>query len=106
MRAPGTATRGGRPGTGTQNFTSANLFVPQVTDRPVTQQGMAGPKTASGARRQVTDKNFYLGQLRQKRSELIEITNQLQVGVNAILLYSMYSQRGNCNSSGSVSYCT
>lgn len=81
MRAPSTATRNGRPGTGTQNFSNANLFVPQVTDRPVTQQGMAGPKTSSGARRQVTDKNYYLGQLRQKRSELIEVTNQLQVNI-------------------------
>ena len=83
MRAPGTASRNGRPGTGTQNFSNANLFVPQVTDRPVTQQGMAGPKTASGARRQVTDNNYYLVQLRQKRSELIEVTNQLQVNTQA-----------------------
>ena len=79
IRPPGTASRDARPGTGLQSFGNANLFVPQVADRPVTQQGMAGPKTASGPRRQVTDKNFYLGQLRQKRSELIDVTNQLQV---------------------------
>ena len=54
----------------------------QVADRPVTQQGMAGPKTASGSGRQVADKTFYLAQLRQKRSELIEVTSQLQVRLN------------------------
>lgn len=51
----------------------------QVADRPVTQQGMAGPKTATGSGRQVADKTFYLAQLRQKRSELVEVTSQLQV---------------------------
>lgn len=40
---------------------------------------MAGLKTASGAGRQVADKTFYLAQLRQKRSELIDVTSQLQV---------------------------
>lgn len=85
-RVLGTATRNARPGTGSQGFMNTNLFVPQVTDRPVTQQGMAGPKTASGPRRQITDKNFYLAQLRQKRSELIEITNQLQVSSEALQL--------------------
>ena len=79
LRAPGTALRDVRPGTGVQTFSNANLFVPQVADRPVTQQGMAGPKTASGPRRQIADKNYYLGQLRQKRSELIDVTNQQQV---------------------------
>ena len=40
---------------------------------------MAGLKTASGAGRQIADKTYYLAQLRQKRSELIEVTSQLQV---------------------------
>lgn len=53
--------------------------MPQVADRPVTQQGMAGLKTASGVGRQVADKTYYLAQLRQKRFELIEVTSQLQV---------------------------
>lgn len=75
-----------RPGTGVQSWGSPSPFVPQVADRPVTQQGMAGLKTASGAGRQVVDKTFYLAQLRQKRSELIEVTSQLQV-LLATLLY-------------------
>ena len=79
MKAPGTAMRSLRPGTGIQSWGAPSPFVPQVADRPVTQQGMAGPKTASGSGRQVADKTFYLAQLRQKRSELMEVTSQLQV---------------------------
>ncbi len=71
--------RTARPGTGIQSWNTSSPFVPQVADRPVTQQGMAGLKTASGAGRQVADKTYYLAQLRQKRSELIEVTSQLQV---------------------------
>ena len=80
MRPPGTASlRSARPGTGVQSWARpSNPFVQQVSDRPVTQQGMAGPKTASGTGRQVADKTFYISQLRQKRSELVEVTNQLQ----------------------------
>lgn len=103
MKPPGTALRTARPGTGVQGWSSPSPFVPQVADlpdlpkilrhlckrdflaqvadRPITQQGMAGPKTASGSGRQVADKTFYLAQLRQKRSELIEVTSQLQVCV-------------------------
>ena len=76
---PGTALRSARPGTGVQRWSSPSPFVPHVADRPVTQQGMAGPKTAGGSGRQVADKTFYLAQLRQKRSELVEVTSQLQV---------------------------
>ena len=79
MRAPSTAIRTARPGTGIQSWNTSSPFVPQVADRPVTQQGMVGLKTASGAGRQIADKTYYLTQLRQKRSELIEVTSQLQV---------------------------
>lgn len=79
MKPPGTSLRSARPGTGVQSWAGTSPFVPRVADRPTTQQGMAGPKTASGTGRQVADKTFYLGQLRQKRSELIEVTSQLQV---------------------------
>lgn len=68
-----------RPGSGVHSWAAPNPFVPQVADRPVTQQGLAGVKTASAGGRQVMDKNFFLNQLRQKRSELIEVTAQLQV---------------------------
>lgn len=44
----------------------------QVADRPVTQQGMTGMRTAGaqGPGRQVADKSFFLNGLRQKKSEL------------------------------------
>ena len=79
LRAPSTATRNIKPGTGVQSWAAASPFVPQVADRPVTQQGLAGVKTAGGASRQMTDKTFCLTQLRQQRSELIEVNSQLQV---------------------------
>ena len=39
-----------------------------VTDRPVTQQGLGGVKTAAGRgpQRQIMDKTYFLGQLRYK----------------------------------------
>lgn len=46
-----------------------------VSDRPVTNQGMRGMKTAQGPSRQVQDGSYYLGILRQKVTELTkEIT--------------------------------
>ena len=71
--------RTARPGTGVHSWAASSPFVPQVADRPVTQQGLAGVKTASAAGRQVMEKTFFLSQLRQKRSELIDVTTQLQV---------------------------
>jgi len=37
-----------------------------VSDRPVTQQGMRGMKTAQGPSRQVQDSSYYVGILRTK----------------------------------------
>ena len=71
--------RSARPGNGIQSWAGTSPFVPRVADRPTTQQGLAGPKTASGTGRQVADKTFHLANLRQKRSELMEVTSQLQV---------------------------
>ena len=43
----------------------------KVDDRPVTQQGMGGMKTAGqGPGRQIFDRSYYIGQLRAKQSEL------------------------------------
>lgn len=41
-----------------------------VSERPVTQQGMRGMSTAAGPRRQVQDSNYYVGLLHQKVGEL------------------------------------
>ncbi|GAQ77667.1 intraflagellar transport particle protein 74/72 [Klebsormidium nitens] len=74
--APGTAKAGmrglasrggGRPGTGSVGL---NTDV-QVSERPVTQQGLVGMKTGSqGPGRQIADKSYYLTRLRAKKQEL------------------------------------
>ncbi|XP_064626072.1 intraflagellar transport protein 74 homolog isoform X1 [Lineus longissimus] len=90
-RPPGTATRlttgmtnGGRvnlktPAAGllmkTQPSGGAGVMLASqvtVADRPITQQGLSGMKTAAGkaGKRQVQDKTYYLGQLRSKITEL------------------------------------
>ncbi len=52
----------------------------QALERPMTQQGMGGLKTASSNRgRQVMDKTFFLSKLRQKRAELEAVNAQMQV---------------------------
>ncbi|NWS84375.1 IFT74 protein, partial [Toxostoma redivivum] len=51
----------------------------KVADRPVTQQGLSGIKTAiKGPQRQIMDKTYYLGMLRNKTSELTTEINKLQ----------------------------
>lgn len=74
LRGPGTATRlttGQRPGTrGGGGGATLNTSV-HVEDRPITQQGLSGLKTADrGTRRQFEDKSYYLGLLRSKINEL------------------------------------
>ncbi|XP_076440903.1 intraflagellar transport protein 74 homolog [Babylonia areolata] len=89
-RAPGTAA-GRQPGTATRLTTAMNpgaarpgsrggqvaggvALNAQVTvvDRPTTQQGLGGMKTAKPGqgRRQVMDKTYFLGQIRSKINEL------------------------------------
>lgn len=65
---PGTArpgTRGGQIGGGV----ALNAQV-TVVDRPTTQQGLGGMKTAAKGGRQVQDKSYYLGLVRSKINEL------------------------------------
>ncbi|XP_075383356.1 intraflagellar transport protein 74 homolog isoform X2 [Mycteria americana] len=51
----------------------------KVADRPVTQQGLSGMKTAvKGPQRQIMDKTYYLGLLRSKTNELTTEINKLQ----------------------------
>ncbi|NWV97670.1 IFT74 protein, partial [Machaerirhynchus nigripectus] len=51
----------------------------KVADRPVTQQGLSGIKTAmKGPQRQIMDKTYYLGVLRSKINELTIEINKLQ----------------------------
>jgi len=55
----------------------------QVAERPVTQQGMMGMKMkAQGPGRQVLDKSFYLGELRNKRQALQTVVSEMDEEIN------------------------
>jgi intraflagellar transport protein 74 len=55
---------------------AANL---NLTNRPVTQQGLAGAKTAvAGSKRQIYDRSYYLNQLKQKSYELAAEINMFK----------------------------
>merc|ERR1719230_760099 len=52
-----------------------------VSDRPVTQQGMRGMKTGQGPTRTVMDASYYIGVLRAKVTEL---TNEIATLSNEV----------------------
>ena len=94
-RRMGTGAGGGvpplRPGS------RANIRVP---DRPVTQQGLTGIKTAAkglGPERSVQDRTYYLGLLRGKTQELslekAKITRELDAYEEDNANYVLYEQR-------------
>ncbi|XP_005425086.1 intraflagellar transport protein 74 homolog [Geospiza fortis] len=70
-----------RPGSRGGSLTPGGVLSSQikVADRPVTQQGLSGIKTAvKGPQRQIMDKTYYLGVLRSKINELTTEINKLQ----------------------------
>ncbi|NXW81312.1 IFT74 protein, partial [Hirundo rustica] len=70
-----------RPGSRGGSLTPGGVLSSQikVADRPVTQQGLSGIKTAmKGPQRQIMDKTYYLGMLRSKTNELTTEINKLQ----------------------------
>ncbi|NXO31365.1 IFT74 protein, partial [Cisticola juncidis] len=70
-----------RPGSRGGSFTPGGVLSSQVkvADRPVTQQGLSGIKTAmKGPQRQIMDKTYYLGMLRNKTNEVAAEINKLQ----------------------------
>ncbi len=94
-RPPGTAMRGAAgqpPGTAYKRLgtaagqqaagpggtrTGVNV---QVENRPITNHGVLGMKFASGGGgRKVLDKNYFLNELRQKRMEIANTTQQMKV---------------------------
>ncbi len=83
IMAPGTAMRGGAPpGTAYKRVTAGALAKgsPQVDARPLTQQGVGGAKPATqAAGRQVLDRSYFLSELRQKRAEIVSVTQHMQV---------------------------
>jgi intraflagellar transport protein 74 len=83
--APGTARPGSRAGvTGGGIALTTQL---QVADRPVTQQGLGGPKTAAiraGSQRVVQDKTYFIGLLRTKVNELTNEINRLRAEIDSV----------------------
>ncbi|NXH47919.1 IFT74 protein, partial [Dicaeum eximium] len=70
-----------RPGSRGGSLTPGGVLSSQikVADRPVTQQGLSGIKTAmKGPQRQILDKTYYLGMLRSKINELTTEITRLQ----------------------------
>ncbi|NXI45161.1 IFT74 protein, partial [Galbula dea] len=73
---PSTSRPGSRGSSTTGGVLSSQI---KVADRPVTQQGLSGMKTAvKGPQRQIMDKTYYLGLLRSKTNELTTEINKLQ----------------------------
>lgn len=84
-RPPGTGLMtAARPGTrGGGGFGGALNSQVQVSDRPVTRQGLGGIKTQSqGPVRQVQDKSYWLGILRGKINELTVEIGKLNKNIN------------------------
>lgn len=69
-QVPGT----GRPGTRSGQPGAPSTVLPtgiSVADRPMTQQGLGGMKTANkGPQRQIQDRSYWLGEVRTKSNEL------------------------------------
>jgi len=80
MNLPTTARPGTRGGMGPGG--ALNSMV-QISDRPVTRQGLGGIKTqGQGPQRQVMDKSYFLGILRQKMAELNNEIGKLTKEIN------------------------
>lgn len=76
---PGTGRLGTGMRPGTASMGGATMVDVQVTDRPVTQQGISGMRPASaGPGRQVQDVTYFLGLLRNKISEITKEINKLK----------------------------
>ncbi|KAG2495583.1 hypothetical protein HYH03_006183 [Edaphochlamys debaryana] len=103
MRGPGGGPGGGPPGTaykrlgtasqrpGTGQAAAAAAAAAragqslQVENRPITNHGVSGMKTAAaGVGRQVLDKNYFMNELRQKRMEIAQVTQQMKSDLEAV----------------------
>jgi intraflagellar transport protein 74 len=79
-------TRGGmRQGTAAKGPGVGTLTEVKVSDRPMTMQGMAGMKTGGvGPKRQIYDKTYYMGELRNRRQELLDEVTRLNKEIDDI----------------------
>lgn len=77
----------GRKGTAAQQpvLGVGALTEVKVSDRPATMQGMAGMKTGGvGPKRQIYDKTYYMGELRNRSKELMDEVTRLNKEINDI----------------------
>lgn len=74
MKPPGTGMRLGTGRAGPVNMSGVGLNTNMnISDRPVTQQGLSGMKTAGmGPQRQIQDNSYYLSLLRAKCTEIMK----------------------------------
>nr|XP_002128844.1 intraflagellar transport protein 74 homolog [Ciona intestinalis]XP_018667304.1 intraflagellar transport protein 74 homolog [Ciona intestinalis] len=80
MGPPGTGrpgTRSGQAGGGSSVFGSGI----KVQDRPMTQQGLSGMKTASRGQRQIQDRSYWLGEIRAKTTELTSEIHKTETAI-------------------------
>ncbi|KAM6303087.1 intraflagellar transport protein 74 homolog [Podargus strigoides] len=89
-----------RPGSRGGSLATGGVLSSQikVADRPVTQQGLSGMKTAmKGPQRQILDKTYYLGQLRSKTNELtteiIKLQEEVEMYKQEKSVYLSYEKR-------------
>ena len=83
MRRPQSRGSGVGLGPGTTSHGMLNTDV-QLSDRPVTQQGMMGLRGGpAGPGRQIQDKSFYLAQLRRKLQELSQVNGEMDDAIQA-----------------------
>ncbi|KAK7485298.1 hypothetical protein BaRGS_00023397, partial [Batillaria attramentaria] len=106
-RQPGTATRlttamnptTARPGTRGGQVAGGVALNAQVTvvDRPTTQQGLGGMKTAARGGRQVQDKTYYLGLIRSKindlNAEIVRLTKEIENASDENSSFLAYEKR-------------
>lgn len=75
----------------------------QVLERPVTQGGLAGLKTAGGGQgRQVLDVQFFLNELRYKKQELISRNSKMKVGLLTSKKYKFLYHKASASADGSA----
>ncbi|PVD22763.1 hypothetical protein C0Q70_16019 [Pomacea canaliculata] len=88
-----------RPGTRGGQVAGGVALNAQVTvvDRPTTQQGLGGMKTAARGGRQVQDKTYYLGLIRSKinelNAEIIKLTKDIENASEENSSYLAYEKR-------------
>ncbi|GMS84167.1 hypothetical protein PENTCL1PPCAC_6342, partial [Pristionchus entomophagus] len=89
----------GRPPTGGMGRPPTGMIHPAVVNRPITQQGLRAPTRAgtAGGKRQVLDKNYFVGILRMKANdlnmEINRLNKELEKGEKARMETAAYEKK-------------